>query len=204
MNIRRGTKNDADVAAQLIFSSGPNSLGMMFNISETLNPIDFLRHAFSQPYGQFGFTSHLVAESEGQPIGLASCWTHDVSPSFRNATLQSLIGYFGVDLTHRVIELSQNLAEIIPAPAQNELGVGHIAIATGNRRKGVATKLLDHLAGFANSLNKQKLVLDVEQKNQDAIRLYLKYGFKKKQLTEPGVKSRELGLTSHWHMELLL
>lgn len=204
MKIRRGVKQDAEVAAQLIFSSGPNSLGAMFAISEQSTPLGFLTHAFSQPYGQFGYTSHIVAESAGKVIGLASCWTHDISPSFRNATLQSLIGYFGVEQTHLVIERSQSLSEIIPAPGQDELGVGHIAIVPAQRRKGAATSLLDHLAGFARKLGKQKLVLDVEETNQDAIQLYLKYGFAKSALTEPGKKSAQLGLTSHWHMEYLL
>lgn len=204
MKIRRAILSDADIGAALIFNSGPNSLSAMFDISQQFNALDFLRFAFSQPYGQFGFTSHLSVETSGKPIAIGSCWTHQPSQSFRSATLQSLVGFYGLELTQEVISRSQCLADIIPSPNHNELGVGHIATVENARRQGAASLLLNHFVELGNKLDKDHLVLDVEETNQQAIDLYTHFGFQKSRLSRPDDVGKELGLTTHWHMRLSL
>lgn len=204
MHIRRAKLSDAQVCAGLIFDSGPNSLSAMFDVSEQHSAREFLRFAFSHAYGQFGFTSHLVVEKSQQPIAVGSCWTDNPTQSFRNATLKSLIEFFGMDATQDVIARSQNLAAIIPSPTSDELGIGHIATVFEAREKGAASLLLRHFSELAKKLGKNALVLDVEASNQTAIRLYEHVGFKITANNKPDAQGEALGLTEHCHMQLLL
>lgn len=204
MKIRRAQQQDVSIAADLILSSGPSSLNAMFNVSDEHTARGFIYNAFQRVQGQFGHCNHLVLEIENAVVAVASCWTSHISKEFRSATLQSLVEYFGVDITNKILVRSQYLAEVIPAPQANELGIGHIATVPEQSRQGVATTLLEHFVDFGKKIGKEKLVLDVEQTNDKAIALYTKFGFEKSALTSPGQKGAAIGLTSHWHMYKLL
>lgn len=52
-----------------------------------------------------------------------------------------------------------------------------IAVGSLLRNQGVATKLLDETIRHAKSKGMKKLVLEVNEQNQPAVKLYQKYGF---------------------------
>ena len=204
MLVRTATQADANLVVPLILSSGPNSLRAMFGISDQLNADGYIRFAFAQVGGQFGHNNHLVVEREHQAVAVGSYWTHQVSEAFRRATMQSLVSYYGVSATSDVLARSQLLAQIIPSPGESELTIGHIAVSPSSRNQGIGRFLLDHLKDIAKAQGKAKMVLDVEATNDVAIAFYQHYGFEQTRFTEPGPQAQAIGLTAHWHMQLLL
>lgn len=53
-----------------------------------------------------------------------------------------------------------------------------IAVGASLRNQGIATKLLDETIQRAKSKGMKRLILETNEKNQPAIKLYQKYGFK--------------------------
>jgi ribosomal protein S18 acetylase RimI-like enzyme len=203
MNIRTATKQDSDLIAPLVLSSGKTTLSVMLGGVErsSVQALDFLKQAISQPEGQFGYNNHLVVcDADDATLAVGCCWGDTPKAGFRESTMESLIDYFGVLETMNVLECSQQVAKIIPGPKSDELCLGHIAVGKKRRRQGVATKLLDYFSHYALTQNKHKLVLDVEATNIPALMFYRQYGFSEVARTEPDASAATLGLTAHWHM----
>lgn len=204
MNIRTAQTTDSDAIAPLILSSGETTLSVMLGGKKrsSKQALDFIRQAISQPDGQFGYNNHLVvSDPEGAIAAVGCCWGDTPIAGFREATMASLINYFGVPGTMNVLECSQQVAKIIPGPKNDELCLGHIAVSEAYKRRGVATNLLDYFSRYALTQNKQKLVLDVESTNVAALALYRQYGFSDVAYTEPDDSAHAFGLTAHWHMQ---
>lgn len=204
MNIRTASNTDADILASLVFSSGENSLNAMFNWGESHTPVNFLRASLREPLGQFGYEHHVVVACGDDVAGVGCCWTHETTSGFRQATMESLVSYFGHERTLWVLERSQLIAELIPGPGPDELVLGHIAVAETHRRTGCAGQLIAYFAEKARALKKTSLVLDVETSNSAAISLYQKHGFSIESSRTPSEKGQEQGLTPHHHMVRLL
>ena len=60
----------------------------------------------------------------------------------------------------------------------NELYLSNISVFAEYRRNGIATMLIEKAEENAKAMKYKKMVLDVEPENKEAIRLYLKLGFK--------------------------
>lgn len=67
--------------------------------------------------------------------------------------------------------------------AMDEVSLVNLAISQDYRRKGIATKLLEHLIKMAKEKNIEKMFLEVRRKNIPAISFYHKNGF-----TERGIR----------------
>jgi ribosomal protein S18 acetylase RimI-like enzyme len=60
------------------------------------------------------------------------------------------------------------------------LYISNLSVSPFYRRIGVATYLLNHAVIFARQLNESALELSVNKANSPALKLYKKYGFRKK------------------------
>jgi len=93
---------------------------------------------------------------------------------------QALRGYFGpVGAFTRLLRLW--IIERSPRFAANELHIKMLAVDPHWRGKGLARRLLNYAEHHARNEGREFLVLDVAKNNQDAIRLYERYGFQKLQ-----------------------
>ncbi|MCI8560739.1 MAG: ribosomal protein S18-alanine N-acetyltransferase [Dorea sp.] len=61
--------------------------------------------------------------------------------------------------------------------------IARIAVDEPYRRKGAALKLLDVIKETGRKMQAEKIMLDVRESNEEAVRLYKKFGF-----TEDGVR----------------
>lgn len=207
MVIETANQSHSQALLELVFSSGPRTLAAMLGGSAqgADTALKFLSSAISQPYGQFGYRHHTVIVDSNQSVVAAGCcWGQTPKPGFRQATMDSLIGHFGMLETMAVIERSLQVAKIIPGPQSDELCLGHIAVIQAFRRKGLASMLLEHFEAVAYKQAKAALVLDVEASNSNALSLYRDYGFTEVGYTEPDEQGQAIGLTAHWHMRKAL
>lgn len=200
INVRQASPEHADIASKLILASGTNSLCAMFEVSPEYNAVDYLRYAFAQPSGQFSHTAHIVAEMDGELAGIASFWQSPPCSENRQATLASLIAFFGAEQVAEIARRSMLLQGIIPVCQPGSLGLGHVAVSPEYQRKGVATALLNQMHILAVQQGKHLLELDVECDNQVAISLYQETGFGLVSTTQPGEAAQAVGFTAHHHM----
>jgi ribosomal-protein-alanine N-acetyltransferase len=61
---------------------------------------------------------------------------------------------------------------------RDEVHVLNVAAHPSSRRQGHASRLLEHVIGFATREKCRYVTLEVRRSNQPAIRLYRKYGFR--------------------------
>lgn len=59
----------------------------------------------------------------------------------------------------------------------DELSIANIATEPQSRRMGVASRLMEHILGFAKENGFTKIFLEVRESNVGAIALYKKFGF---------------------------
>jgi ribosomal protein S18 acetylase RimI-like enzyme len=203
MQLRHAQGKDADAGGQLIFSSAARSLSYLFDVSEQHQALGFIQHALTLADGQFGHNNHWVIDINGQVAAIISAWHTDLAPSFHQATLHSIAGYYGLIDSLTVVQRAQTLKDIISPPQKDEWCIGHFAVAPAYRRCGLATKLLAHMHGLATKNGKHKLCLDVELDNYEAINFYHDAGFVfAEQATSKTTGDR--ALAAHGHMFLAL
>lgn len=78
LEIRPCTRDDSAVAIPLMFSAGPETFRCVFSVDCQDQVIDFLRYAFQQGGGEFGYRDHLLIWEGGKPVALVGVWhPHD-------------------------------------------------------------------------------------------------------------------------------
>ena len=175
--IRPAANEDADQAVPLLLSAGEGLLVAIFGQGEIARTTDFLRYAWQQEAGQYGFKNHWVAEYNHQIVGLITCWHNTLPADFDRQTLLSITHFFGLEQAMEVVLQSQQLTASLHPPATYELGIGHLAVSTHLQRTGVGGHLLTHAENMAHRLAKTALVLDVHVNNHVARAFYRAKGF---------------------------
>lgn len=195
---------DNRVLADLIFASGKDNLIALFESPGSPKVTDFLRFALSFSDGQFGYNQQYVIRHNDIVIACASCWTNQLSMRFREATLKGLLDFYGLQATRAILSRSETLAELIPAPESDALGLGHISVDKPFRRQGVALRLLQHFVQKAKQDGKRFLSLDVSADNVVAVSTYEAFGFQRVSLHEPQCGGSASLFKAHLHMRYKL
>ena len=84
-----------------------------------------------------------------------------------NSSYDSLLGYYDKELLVGFIHINKMYETI---------DIINIVVDEKYRRHGIATSLIKYILNSYNDI--EKIMLEVNEKNQDAINLYLKNGFK--------------------------
>jgi hypothetical protein len=71
LQFRPATPADAELAAPLIHSSGPAAFDYVFDVVGRAGARDFLRYAFADGPGEFGFRNHTIVAHEDQVVAVA-------------------------------------------------------------------------------------------------------------------------------------
>lgn len=173
----KATKDDAAQLSDLIFASGADNLTQLLQVPAPQKVQDYLLYALQHSQGQFGYDNQFVLRYDQSVIACISSWTNEMSAQFRQGTLDSLMYFFGIEHCADIFKRSAQLSQVIPAPASNELGVGHLAVLPDYQGHGYAYRLLEFVAQQALDLGKSFLSLDVGVDNVAARALYKKFGF---------------------------
>lgn len=204
----RGTEDDADALARLIYQSGPANIEGVFchEICDRDPPekhvycIDYIRQALLFPEGQFGYRNQYVIRDENLTIACVSFWTCVLSESFKQATLSNLLAHFGAVKCATIIKNSELLSELVRRPSVDELSIGHLSVDPKFQRQGLATTLLAYCQQQAKLLGKSSLILDLAADNTDALATYRSFGFSEVGMSEPGPAATRAGMVAHIHM----
>jgi GNAT superfamily N-acetyltransferase len=200
MKIRQAKKIDAYALGQLVLSSAPVPLAAIFDINDELSVLNFLQSSFLFSDGQYGYANHWVAEIDNQVVGCSCPWHSDLPAGFHQATLTTLIDFYGTDHTLAVVQASQALQDCIPKPKKYEWCIGHFAVLEQYQKQGVGSALLESMRQQASASRKLALSLDVDCQNIQASDFYRRQGFVEINKSDVSPRMQRLGIGSHFHL----
>lgn len=199
IHIRPAAPEDAKLAADLIFSTGPDLFDFVFYRDKQKN-LELIKRLFAEDSNSFSHGCAHLAELGSRPAGLVHV-VDEEEKKLGNRTLGgSLIkqmGWFAFLIrTPRFMIVDR----IIPEIGANTCYIQHLATLNDFRGRGVGFSLLEFTEQQAVRRQLGRLMLDVESRNANAIRLYRFFGFKISRKIESRVLRRKYGFEGLYRM----
>ncbi|WEX00003.1 GNAT family N-acetyltransferase [Pseudomonas nitroreducens] len=191
LTFRRARPDDVDAAVPLIYSSGPDAFDYAFARPGRNSAQDFLRYAFVQGGGQFGWRQHWVGEQDGKVVTAGTVFGGEVTLGYMLAATRQILGYFGL-AAPGVIRRGLQLERIICPPPRRTLYLAHLGVTPDLRGEGLGSQLIEHFLQIGRSNGLPMAALDVSIANPKAQALYERFGFEvqvERVSTLPGVSS---------------
>jgi ribosomal protein S18 acetylase RimI-like enzyme len=168
----------ADVAAAvpLIHSSGPEAFEFVFAVPGVGDGQAFLRRAFVDGAGEFGWRNHVVGVLDGAVVAVGAGYGGDTKWPFTWAAARQILSHYGWRHAAGVISRGLQVESVIPPPSGAMVYLGHLGVSESLRGQGLGTALVDHLRTRAAGAG-YPAILDVATTNPGAQRLYQRLGF---------------------------
>lgn len=177
VTFRPAAPADVEAAVPLIYSSGPGAFDYVFAASRPGRALDFLRYAFAQGGGEFGWRNHVAALAEGRVVGIGAGWDSSTALRFLLAAARQIFGFYGPVAAWGVILRGLEVESVIRPPKAGEFYIGHLGIDPALRSRGIGARLVAHLLTLAARPRCRIAVLDVAAGNPRAQALYQRLGF---------------------------
>lgn len=161
----------------MIHLSGPADLDYVM-ATATVDAQTFLRHAFVQGGGRFGWRNHVVGESAEGVIAVGAAWSAGSSFSFTRSAGRQFLSVYGPAMAAAVAWRGLRAESVLRPPRPGELYIGHIGVHPDQRRRGIGRELLAYLLERGRSAGLSTAVLDVARENSPARALYERLGFR--------------------------
>ena len=201
---RPATAADADAAVPLIYSSGPAAFDFVFSVPGRASALDFLRHAFLDGAGEFGFRNHVVAEHNGAVVATGAAWGHRSNPGFALAAARQILTCYGPLVAPRVILRGLRIESVIPPPSRGLHYLAHLGVQPELRGQGAGGALIEHLLAQGRAQGRAVAALDVAATNPRAQSLYERLGFQVTRERISHLANAQASVSSHRRMELPL
>src|SRR5262245_55488912 len=91
---RPARPEDVEQAIPLIYSSGPEGFNYVF-AQHPAAAIDFLRFAYPDGRGFFGYRNHVVATVEGKIVGIGAFYSGNEYNRLSNGSLAQIVRFYG-------------------------------------------------------------------------------------------------------------
>lgn len=106
------------------------------------------------------------------------------------------------DMAFKVEDEEEIIAYIMACPvSDSSLDIESVAVDPEYRGKGLAKALFQHIEDIAKQRGYEKIVLEVREHNREAIGLYEKLGFKKKEFLKNYYSEKLNGSRNAFRME---
>jgi ribosomal protein S18 acetylase RimI-like enzyme len=174
---RRATAADVDAAVPLIYSSGPAAFDYVFTLEGGPTAQDFLRWAFLDGAGEFGWRNHVVGEVDGRIVAAGAGWTGGAGFRFMIAGARQILRCYGPTGGAGVIGRALRVEAIVPPPARTRFVVAHLGVRPETRGHGIGRALIEHLLERGRTSGVEIAALDVAVTNPRAQALYERLGF---------------------------
>src|SRR4051794_5913798 len=113
---RPATPSDVDDAVPLIYSSGPAAFDYVFNVPGHASAQEFLRRAFLDGAGEFGYRNHVVGVAYGVVVAVGAAWSGASTLSFTLAAARQILGCYGPIAGPSVMIRGIRVESVIPPP----------------------------------------------------------------------------------------
>jgi ribosomal protein S18 acetylase RimI-like enzyme len=177
-DFRPATPADADAAVPLIYSSGPATFDYVFCVPGKGTAVQFLRQAFLDGDGEFGFRNHVVGVRDGIVVATGAAWSGDATLSFTLAAARQILRFYGLVSGLGVIARGLKVESVIRPPARDCWYVAHLGVRPELRSQGIGARLVEHLLAQGRERKLPYAALDVAITNPRAQQLYERTGFR--------------------------
>jgi GNAT superfamily N-acetyltransferase len=201
--IRAARADDAPTAGALLYLSGPGPSEAMWG-GPAKNAVRVWRELFSIPRHVYSYSHALVAETDGQVVGLLLGLGE---PSFAEA--QRAMGkeirfrWFSIMRIRHLLGLLLAIADMagtFEPLLPEDYTVQALSVLPQARRRGIATALMERAEGEARSMGMKRMVLDVVVDNAGARRFYEHLGFQELRTTTDPRFCRRFGVSGSIRM----
>lgn len=177
MSFRQATASDVDAAVPLIHSSGPAAFEYVFSVPGIGDAQVFLRRAFIDGAGEFGWRNHVVGELDGAVVAAGAGFSGATKWPFTLAAARQIISHYGWRHAAGVIARGLRVESVIPPPAGRMYYLAHLGVSPSLRGNGIGAALIRHLLAARPVAGNGPVLLDVAATNPNAQRLYQRLGF---------------------------
>ena len=177
LTFRQAVPADVDAAVPLIHSSGPAAFEYVFGLPGAGDAKAFLRRAFVDGAGEFGWRNHVVGELDGVVVAAGAGFSGATKWPFTLAAARQILAHYGWRHVAGVIGRGLKVEAVIPPPAGSMYYLGHLGVSPSLRGRGFGAALVAHLLATRPADAGGPVILDVATSNPDAQRLYQRLGF---------------------------
>ncbi len=170
--IRKGLPEDTQDFSNLILLSEPNLFPAMFGSGAR----NVLQNLFRQRKNLFSFEHSYFIEVDGKKAGMiiGYDWKTERGETWRTGLL--LVKYMKLEFFTKILSLLKALS-VVGRAEDNGYYISNIAVYPEFRGINLGTNLLSKIEREAKRYGAEKIALDVEVDNQDAIKLYNRLGY---------------------------
>ena len=174
---RPATAQDADAAAPLVYSAGPEAFDYMFRTAGR-EALDYLRYAFAQGGGFQGYRNHWVAEREGRVVGVGAFYSQGEEGRLTLGLMRQVLSFYPLRAAFGVIRRGLELAPMMKPLTPDMLYVANFGVAPDCRGQGIGARMLNMQMAEARKRGFGIYALDVAVTNPRAQKLYEGVGFR--------------------------
>lgn len=176
LEIRQARPEDADDAAELIYSAAPDAYEFLY-AAKGGRALDYIHYEFRRGSGFLGADAHTVAVADGEVVGIGSFYTKAEYQQLSSAQGKNLIAHFGWWEFLRMMPRGLRIQRGISKLKDGQLYLANLGVKPQLRSRGIGKALIEAAAQRARAQSLRQLVLDVSEKNPRAEALYQRLGF---------------------------
>ncbi len=200
VTFRRAEPADVAQAVPLIYSSGPAAFDYVFSHDRPGQALAFLRFAYTDGRGEFGYRNHTVAVRDGGVVGVGAAWDGRAGLRFMVAAAAQILRFYGPLRAWGVIVRGLKVEQVIRQPTAAEFYVAHLGVREELRGRGVGERLIGELLTGAQPGRHRQAALDVAVTNPRAEALYARLGFRIEALRRATLRNRYYAVGDHRRM----
>jgi ribosomal protein S18 acetylase RimI-like enzyme len=204
LTIRAAETADVETAVQLIYSSGPNAFNYVFNTGGKGSALDFLRMAYLDGAGEFGYRNHLVVVEDGKVVASGGGWSGKNALAFLVAGARQIFSHYGLICGVQVIIRGLRTEAVIPPPSSSQFYLGHLGVVPDLQGRGIGKVLIAHLLEQGRAAGFKVAALDVAVTNPRGQALYERLGFKVDRERASTLNNAHGFVANHRHMQMEL
>ena len=165
MTIRKARADEAEPIAILLMLVLENMVYKFIGETDYTKAKEFLVYFLEKEHNQYSFQNCYVAERENEIIGVVNLYKGADLNKLRKPILEYSSHYYSTEI------------HVEDETQAGEYYIDTIAVRNIEQRKGIGSKLLNHLIDVFVFQQQQTLGLLVDENNPKAKKLYLKLGF---------------------------
>jgi ribosomal protein S18 acetylase RimI-like enzyme len=173
IRVRPAAASDTPVAAKLLLEP-PAGLNAIFppRVARRVSGAAFAARGTS-----FGYERSLMAEVEGEAVGLIARFPGAEWPRLRIRTGMVMLRAAGFRHGPALIRRGRVEDHLMPRVPSDVLFVSSLAVLPEHRSRGIGAGLLRHAVREAGEGRLRAVALDVAPENEAAVRFYVREGF---------------------------
>ena len=200
LTFRAATPADVADAVPLIYSSGPSAFDYVFDIGGTRDARAFLRFAYLDGGGEFGWQAHRVAEIGGLVAAAGAAFDGRAVLHFTIANALLILRFYGPIRAWGVMVRGLRTETVIQPPRADEYYLCHLGVREELGGQGIGARFMRHLLEGLDSGRHRCATLDVALTNPRAQLLYERLGFEVKGLRVSKLQNRRGRVEDHHRM----